>query len=46
MSDVAENNFDEPEFKRIDVRNSIEELKKSIQNDSEKQDIEITSDVS
>ena len=43
---MAENNFLEPVFRCVDIRLSLDELKKVCLNDSQKLMIEIKSDVS
>jgi len=43
---VAENNFLEPVFRCVDIRLSLDELKKVCLNDSQKLMIEIKSEVS
>jgi len=46
VNDVAENNFSTPEFNCVEIRNSLDELKKVCQNDAQKKGIEIQSEVS
>ena len=46
VNDVAENNFSEPDFKCVDIRTSLEELRKVCENDARKKNIEIQSEVS
>jgi hypothetical protein len=43
---VAENNFLEPVFRCVDIRSSLDELRKVCLNDSQKLMIEIKSEVS
>lgn len=46
IHDVSENNFMPPEFKCVQIRQSLDELRRVCMNDTEKLGIEIKSEVS
>ena len=41
VNDVAENNFSEPEFKCVEIRTSLDELRKVCQSEAQNLGIEI-----